>query len=36
MLTRQVDDASVQAHQLVFETELLPPALALHQFLTLE
>src|ERR1022692_3063620 len=23
----------VQAHQLVFETELLPPALALHQFL---
>ena len=32
---RQVDDAPVPAHQLVFETELLPPALALHQFLAL-
>src|ERR1019366_2095248 len=32
----QVDDAPVQAHQLVFETELLPPALVLHQFLAFE
>ena len=32
---RQVDDASVQAQQLVLETELLPSALALHQLLTL-
>src|ERR1017187_8815162 len=29
---RQVDDAPVQAHQLVLETELLPPALAGDQF----
>jgi hypothetical protein len=33
---RQVDDASVQAHQFVLETELLPPALAAHQFLAFE
>src|SRR5271157_423170 len=30
---RQVDDAPVQAHQLVLEAELLTPALAAHQFL---
>jgi hypothetical protein len=33
---RQVDDAPVQTQQLVFETELLPSALALHQFLAFE
>src|SRR5258708_4941631 len=33
---RQVDDAPVQAHQFVFETELLPPALAGYQFLAFE
>src|ERR1017187_5749582 len=33
---RQVDDAAVQTHQLVLETELLSPALAAHQFLALE
>jgi len=30
---RQVEDAPVQAHQLVFKTELLPPALASHELL---
>ncbi len=33
---RQVDDAPVQAHQLVLETELLPSTLAAHQFLAFE
>src|ERR1039457_6461813 len=33
---RQVDDAPVQAHQLVLEAELLTPALAAHQFLAFE
>jgi hypothetical protein len=33
---RQVDDASVQSHQFVLEAELLPPALAAHQFLAFE
>jgi len=33
---RQVDDAPVQAHQLVFETEFLPTALAGYQFLAFE
>ena len=33
---RQLDDASVQAHQLVLEPELLSPALARHQFLAFE
>ena len=30
---RQVDDAPIQAHQLVLEAEFLPPALVAHQFL---
>src|SRR5664280_272879 len=33
---RQVDDAPVQTHQLVLETEFLPPTLALHQLLALQ
>jgi hypothetical protein len=35
-LLNRFDDAPIQAHQLVLEAELFPPALAAHQFLAFE